>query len=116
MSKIFRIGHQVFTKIETNVSVLSNTLKDGFELHSESGRVTKVPGVQRARSPDGQELMIAPEGAVIEHPEHGTMELPQGVYQVQPVGEAVPQEASARTMEFESPLESLTSLTREQLD
>ena len=114
--KIFRMGHQKFSKLEQEVSVRQDSIRAGLTLHSESGRVTQVTGVQSARTRNGTEVMIAPNGAVINHPEHGTMELPPGAYEVDQVREARPEEERARTIRFEAPDETTTALRREHLD
>lgn len=116
MKRTYRFGHHIFRVLDKPISVGRESVREGLFLHSESGRITQVAGVQSAKTRDGTEVMFAPNGAVIDHPEHGTIELPPGTYQVDQVREARPEEERARTLVFESPRQEPTSLTREQLD
>jgi hypothetical protein len=114
--RTYRIGHTILRQQDREVPVQRSTIKPGLKLRSESGRIVDVAGVQSARTVDGTEVMIAPNGAVIDHPEHGTIEIPPGTYEVSQIGEAKPEEERARGIRFESPQETPTSLTREQRD
>lgn len=116
MVKVYRMGHQIFRMQDRETSIIRSSIRQGLELHSESGRITPVLGVLSARTRDGGEVMIAPNGAIVDHPEHGRLELPAGVYSVEPVKEARPEEESTRSVHFESPNLASTSLTGEQLD
>lgn len=116
MLKVYRMGHQVFRKQDKKLPVVQSSIKQGLELHSESGRITPVLGVLSGRTRDGTEVMIAPDGAIVDHPEHGRLDLPAGVYSVEPVREAQPEEERTRSIHFESPSLASTSLTGEQRD
>lgn len=116
MEEIFRIGHVVLRKQVEPISVLQETIHSNLELHSESGRIVEVSGVQSGRTRMGTEVMIAPSGATINHPEHGILEIPPGTYEVSQVREARPEEERVRGIRFEPPLSATSALTREQRD
>jgi len=116
MAEKYRIGHVVLCKLDRPISVLRHTLHDGLTLRSESGRTVQVTAVQSGRTRDGAEVMIAPNGARIEHPEHGFLEVPPGTYETSQVREARPEEERARGMRFESPLTESSALTGQQRD
>ncbi|MDA4127336.1 MAG: hypothetical protein OK452_09095 [Thaumarchaeota archaeon] len=110
----FRIGHTIFRKIDHPVLVYSHTISPGFDLHSESGRVTHIDNVRRGRALDGSLLLIAPNGAVVQHEQHGVLTLPEGIFTTSAVRDARPDELRARTLEFTESNQSV--LNRNQLD
>lgn len=114
--KTSRMGSKIFRLLDKPVQAYQSNIRDGFDIQSESGKITHVVGVQSARSTEGKTLMIAPNGAIIDHPEHGKLPLEPGTYEVDQVREARPEEERARTLRFEPPQVAPTSLSREQLD
>jgi hypothetical protein len=97
----YRIGHSIFTRLEHAPRIIDETWRDHLTLRSESGREIRVDGIHSAVSVDGQQLMFAPKGARVTHPEHGTLELDgPAVYSVGRVREARPEEERARRLNF----------------
>ena len=113
MAEIYRLGHHIFKKLDHPVLVDRRTISAGLDLRSESGRVVHIDNVQKARTQGGRYVHIAPDGAVVRHDEHGALTLPQGVFTVRNVRDAVPEELSSRTRHLDS---AQDTLWQDQLD
>jgi hypothetical protein len=114
MTHIFRLGHSLFRKLDRPVIVDRRSISAGFDLRSESGRVVRIDNVTRARTPGGRYVLIAPNGAVVDHEEHGLLTLPSGVFATDAVRDARPDEVRTRTMQISEDVQR--ALRAEQID
>jgi hypothetical protein len=112
--KVYRMGHNLFRRLTTPVLIDVDSMSAGYELRSESGRIIRLNGVVKGRAITGRYVMMAPDGVTVVHREHGQLELPQGVYEVDHVRDDMPQELRSRTDIFSE--DTATALSPKELD